>query len=70
MILETMDPLQSTMLSDASHHISDADLAEVHRLAAQGRRIPDIVLKAIMRRMEAADAIQRRSADAGVRDRV
>ena len=70
MILESMDPLQSCMLSDASHHISDADLAEVHRLAAQGRRIPDIVLKAIMRRMEAADAIQRRSADGGIADRV
>jgi hypothetical protein len=36
--------------------ISDSDLAEVRRMAAEGRRIPDIVLKAIARRIEAAEA--------------
>jgi hypothetical protein len=66
MILETMDRLQNSMLSDASHHISDADLAEVQRLAAQGRRIPDIVLKAIMQRVDAAEAARRHAASAAI----
>lgn len=52
------------MLSDASHHISDADLADVQRLAAEGKRIPDIVLKAIMRRMDAAESARRQAAAA------
>jgi hypothetical protein len=35
----------------ASQHIGDADLDAVIALAAAGRRIPDIVLAAIMRRL-------------------
>jgi hypothetical protein len=43
------------MRNDAAP-ISDTDLAEIRRMAAEGRRIPDIVMKAIARRIEASEA--------------
>lgn len=35
--------------------MSDADFEAVRKLAAEGRRIPDVVLRALMRRMELED---------------
>ena len=35
--------------------MSDADYEAVRKLAAEGRRIPDVVLRALMRRMELED---------------
>ena len=35
--------------------MSDADFEAVRKLAAEGCRIPDVVLRALMRRMELED---------------
>lgn len=61
--LETISHLSSRMRNDAAP-ISDSDLAEVRRMAAEGRRIPDIVLKAIARRIEADEAARLAQASA------
>ncbi|WP_165356362.1 hypothetical protein [Sphingosinicella sp. BN140058] len=47
--------LQDTCLRRSPGHITDAQLRETAALAASGRNVPDFIIRAIARRIEAEE---------------